>query len=79
MDVASILKQTGAIDKVAQQLGVDEQTAQAGAAACCLQYWAVSKKRRRHSQAALVILAEYLHSLAAADCSMPLCHPNQRL
>ena len=33
MDIASILKQTGAIDKVAQQLGVDEQTAQAGAAA----------------------------------------------
>ena len=33
MDIASILKQTGAIDKVAQQLGVDEQTAQAGASA----------------------------------------------
>lgn len=33
MDVASILKQTGAIDKVAQQLGVHEQTAQAGATA----------------------------------------------
>ena len=33
MDIASILKQTGAIDKVAQQLGVDEKTAQAGAAA----------------------------------------------
>lgn len=33
MDIASILKQTGAIDKVAQQLGVSEQTAQAGAAA----------------------------------------------
>ena len=33
MDIASILKQTGAIDKVAQQLGVDQQTAQAGAAA----------------------------------------------
>lgn len=33
MDIASILKQTGAIGKVAQQLGVSEQTAQAGAAA----------------------------------------------
>jgi hypothetical protein len=33
MDIANILKQTGAIDKVAQQLGVDEKTAQAGAAA----------------------------------------------
>ena len=33
MDIANILKQTGAIDEVAQQLGVDQQTAQAGAAA----------------------------------------------
>lgn len=33
MDIASIPKQTGAIDKVAQQLGLDEKTAQAGAAA----------------------------------------------
>ena len=33
MDIANILIQTGAIDKVAQQLGVDQQTAQAGAAA----------------------------------------------
>ena len=33
MDIASILKQTGAIGQVAQQLGVSEQTAQAGAAA----------------------------------------------
>lgn len=33
MDIASILNQTGAIGQVAQQLGVSEQTAQAGAAA----------------------------------------------
>ena len=33
MDIASILNQTGAIGQVAQQLGVTEQTAQAGAAA----------------------------------------------
>jgi hypothetical protein len=33
MDIASILKQTGAIGQVAQQLGVNEQVAEAGAAA----------------------------------------------
>lgn len=33
MDIAGILKQTGAIGQVAQQLGIDEQVAQAGAAA----------------------------------------------
>ncbi len=33
MDIASILKQTGAIGQVAQQLGVNEQVAQAGAEA----------------------------------------------
>lgn len=33
MDIASILKQTGAIGQVAQQLGVHEQVAEAGAAA----------------------------------------------
>jgi hypothetical protein len=33
MDIATILKQTGAIGQVAQQLGVNEQVAEAGAAA----------------------------------------------
>ncbi|MBL0924712.1 MAG: DUF937 domain-containing protein [Sphingomonadaceae bacterium] len=33
MNIASVLKQTGAIGKVAQQLGVNEQVAEAGAAA----------------------------------------------
>lgn len=33
MDIASILKQTGAIGSIAQQLGVNEQVAEAGAAA----------------------------------------------
>ncbi len=33
MDIASILKQTGAIGQVAQQLGINEQVAEAGAAA----------------------------------------------
>ncbi|MFY8076769.1 MAG: DUF937 domain-containing protein [Sphingorhabdus lacus] len=33
MDIASILKQTGAIGQVAQQLGVNEQVAETGAAA----------------------------------------------
>ncbi len=33
MDIASILKQSGAIGQVAQQLGVNEQVAEAGAAA----------------------------------------------
>ena len=33
MDIASILKQTGAIGQVAKQLGVNEQVAEAGAAA----------------------------------------------
>lgn len=33
MDIAGILKQTGAIGQVAQQLGIDEQVAQAGTAA----------------------------------------------
>lgn len=33
MDIASILKQTGAIGQVAQQLGVNEHVAEAGAAA----------------------------------------------
>lgn len=33
MDIASILKQSGAIGSIAQQLGVDQQTAQSGAEA----------------------------------------------
>ncbi len=63
MDIASILKQSGAIGSIAQQLGVNEQVAQSGAEALLPAILGGFKKTARAQPAGIEGLGELLGSL----------------
>ena len=45
MNINQMLQQTGAVDAIARELGVDPATAEAGATACCRPFCPASKTR----------------------------------
>ena len=79
MDISSILKQSGAIGAIAQQLGVNEQVAQMGAEALLPSILGGFKKTTQAQPTGLGGLGGLCWgSLAVAGYSIRLWHPNLR-
>jgi hypothetical protein len=75
MDIASILKQTGAFGQVAQQLGIDEQVAEAGAAALLPAILGGFKKTTQAQPAGLEGLGGLLGSLGGGGLFDSVVNP----